>query len=69
MTARKPLQWYGDEDGRIGYPICQECSDYMNEPRLIEACASVGIEKGKSTGQLLRETVNAFHARKHEEQA
>ena len=65
MSKRKPLEWYGDEDGKLGWPVCPECFAYMNQPGMVEACASVGIEYGKSIGQMLRETVEAFHAKGH----
>ena len=65
MTKRKPLQWTGDDDGRLGFPACVECFDYLSQSGMIEAAASVGIEHGKSTGQMLREVVDAFHARRH----
>lgn len=66
MTKRKPLEWFGDEDGRVGYPACEECFDYIHTPGLLEACASVGIEHGKSTGLMLREFIDAYHARRHQ---
>lgn len=70
MSAkRKPLKWYGDEDGRLGYPTCPECFDYLAQPGMIEAAASVGIEHGKSTGLMLREVTDDFHARGHQEAA
>lgn len=65
MTKRKPLQWAEDEDDRVGIPCCMECFDEMNTPGLIEACASVGIEHGKSTGLMMREYIDSFHARRH----
>lgn len=65
MTKRKPLEWYADEDGSVGIPDCMVCFDRMNTSGLIEACASVGIEVGKSTGQLLRDYIEDFHARRH----
>ena len=65
MTKRKPLSWRGDEDGHVGYPDCVECFEHMNQPGMLEAAASVGIEHGKSTGQMIREAVDYFHARGH----
>lgn len=35
-------------------------------PGLTEACASVGIEHGKSAGQMLRDYLTAFHENGHE---
>jgi hypothetical protein len=51
----------------VGWPDCAECLDYLTRPGMIEAAASVGIERGKSTGQLLREVTEAYHDRRHEE--
>lgn len=64
MTARKPLEWYETSPGWL-MPGCLLCHDYMQTPGLLEACASVGIEHGKSTDQLLRETVDAYHIARH----
>jgi hypothetical protein len=65
MTKRKPLQWYGDEDDKLGWPDCDRCQREMDHPFLVTACASVGIEKGKSTGQMMREYIDSFHIRGH----
>lgn len=65
MTKRKPLEWYDDEGGKLGIPTCVECFEKMTEPGLIEACASVGIEHGKSTGQMVYEYINSYHAGGH----
>lgn len=67
MTKRKPLQWYGDEGGLLGYPACPECFEKMTSPGLIEACASVGIEHGKSTGLMMREFIDRYHANRHKD--
>lgn len=67
MTKRKPLQWYDDDNDRLGYPGCPDCFEYMMRPGMIEAAASVGIEYGKSTGLMLRDVVNSYHARGHKE--
>lgn len=65
MTKRKPLVWYDNEGDRLGVPACPECFEAMHEPGLIEACASVGIEHGKSTWLMMKEYIDAFHARHH----
>ena len=65
MTKRKPLEWFHDEGGRLGWPMCVECSEKMMTPGLLEACASVGIEHGKSTGLMMRDYIDAFHANRH----
>jgi hypothetical protein len=67
MTKRKPLEWYGDEDGRLGAPACPDCWDEMAKPGLVEACASAGIEHGKSTGLMMKEYIDSYHARGHKE--
>ena len=64
-SHKRRLQWHGDEDGKLGYPACPECFDYMHQPGMIEAAASVGIERGKSTGLMLREVTDAFHEAGH----
>jgi hypothetical protein len=48
---------------------CGECMSYASDrgPMLIEACASVGIERGKSTGLMLREYLQGYHERGHQE--
>ncbi len=63
----RPLTWTGDEADLLGYPDCPECLEYLTQPGMVEAAASVGIERGKSTGLMLREVVEAFHARGHQE--
>jgi hypothetical protein len=37
-------------------------------PGLTEACASVGIEYGKSTGQMMHDYLAGYHDRGHREQ-
>lgn len=64
MTKRKPLGWYETPDGGL-VPLCATCMDAMT-PALVEACASVGIEHGKSTGQMMVEYLNTYHARRHD---
>lgn len=61
----QPLRW--DPSGR---PDCLPCLEYLfAQPHLVGACASVGIERGKSTGQMLCEYLSAYHDRDHEEAA
>lgn len=67
MTKRKPLQWIDNDDGKLGYPACVECFETMMSPGLVEACASVGIENGKSTGLLMKEFLDLYHARRHKD--
>lgn len=47
---------------------CPDCMTYLGQhPMLIEACASVGIEHGRSTQAMLRSYMLAFHRRGHQE--
>ena len=43
---------------------CDECYAIVS-PQLIGACASVGIEHGKPTKQMVREYLAAYHERGH----
>lgn len=45
---------------------CTECLDYYRDrPHLTGACASVGIEHGMSTEQVLRQVLRDYHRRGH----
>ncbi len=46
---------------------CFECNEYAADggPALLGACASVGIERGKSTEMMLLEYLAAYHRRGH----
>jgi hypothetical protein len=45
---------------------CDTCMRYWaSQPYLGAACASVGIEHGKSTFQMVREYLAAYHERGH----
>lgn len=45
-----------------GIPDCAACTAHMfDQPMLVEACASVGIEHGKSTAETFREYIGAYH--------
>lgn len=48
---------------------CHECRAYYLADRdtLVAACASVGIEYGKSTGWMLRDYLTAYHDAGHDE--
>ena len=49
---------------------CGDCLMHLQaKPFLAEACASVGIERGKDTGTMLREYLADFHERGHQEVA
>jgi hypothetical protein len=49
---------------------CPECVGHrFGTPGLGEACASVGIENGRSASVMLREYLTAFHERGHEDPA
>jgi hypothetical protein len=43
---------------------CNDCLAYWT-PELTNACASAGIEHGKSTYQMIREYLAAHHERGH----
>lgn len=46
---------------------CDDCAEYwQTHPYLTAACASVGIEHGKDTTQMLREYFAGFHQRGHQ---
>ena len=61
MTKRKPLQWEN------GFPLCDKCAAHQRARgyALEFAFSSVGIEKGKSSGQMAREYFSAYHACGH----
>ena len=65
MTRRKPLGWLDTEWGRI--PDCSTCIDYMAQPWMAEAVASVAIEHPTTPGALMRRTVDTYHANRHRE--
>ena len=45
---------------------CGKCLEHWHsEPHLVHAFASVGIEHGKSTGEMAADYFASFHARKH----
>jgi hypothetical protein len=45
---------------------CGECEEHaLASPHLVGACSSVGIEHGKSTGQMMAEYLRSFHGRGH----
>lgn len=47
---------------------CPECLEYLyGHPHLIEACASVGISRGRSTSDMLVAHISGYHRRGHRE--
>ncbi len=45
---------------------CPPCMEYYyDHPHLVGACASVGIEHGKSTSQMLHTVLGVYHRRGH----
>lgn len=47
---------------------CSRClSHFLSTPMIVEAFASVGIEHGKSSGQMAQEFYAQYHANKHGE--
>lgn len=50
--------------------LCAECAAYRYmTPGLVEACWSVGIERGRDGGALLWEVLEAYHGNGHREAA
>jgi len=50
------------------YVNCDKCREYADsEPMLLHAFASVGIEHGKSSGQMAEEYFAEFHRSGHNE--
>jgi hypothetical protein len=48
---------------------CARCLDhYFDTPFLAEACASVGIEHGRTTGDMLTRYLAQYHQRGHKEE-
>jgi hypothetical protein len=46
---------------------CAKClQHFYDNPFIVEALASVGIEHGKSSGQMAREFYEVFHQNKHQ---
>ncbi len=49
---------------------CGACLEYrFATPMLAEACAAVGIERGRDAGAMLRDYLAQFHERGHQEAA
>ena len=49
-----------------GIPDCDDCQEHaFSQPMLSEACASVGIEHGKSTYEMFKTYIAAYHFRGH----
>lgn len=49
---------------------CQKClAHFAANPFIVEAFASVGIEHGKSSGQMAQEFYATFHKNKHRDPA
>jgi hypothetical protein len=65
MTKRKPLRWV-DVGGRHAVPDCETCFDFLTQPHMAEAIASVGIETG---GVNIRQLLDRYHANRHVEPA
>ncbi|HEX9991372.1 MAG TPA: hypothetical protein VGB14_00450 [Acidimicrobiales bacterium] len=63
-TATKALRWYDDGFGGQ-WPDCDACLARLREPGLRASCASVGIEHGKSTVDVLADYLDLFHRRGH----
>lgn len=64
--SHKPtrLEWV---DARFGQePDCDPCRAYLSRDHMVGAAASVGIEHGMTTGQMLRTLAEQYHANGHE---
>jgi hypothetical protein len=49
---------------------CPDCLDWLGRnPHIVGACASVGIEHGKSTSRVVFEYTAAYHFRQHRDAA
>lgn len=47
---------------------CFQCQEHFFErPEIMQACASVGIEHGKDTGELFRTYMATYHLGRHRE--
>ena len=64
MTKRVKLRWF-TMDGHE-WPECQLCLTRMADPVTVDACASVGLEHGKSTHEMMKEYLAVFHETGHE---
>ena len=61
-SGKEPRPWDPHE--------CTDCMVYLGaHPFLVEACASVGIERGRDTGSMLWDYLSDFHERGHQEAA
>jgi hypothetical protein len=68
--AEKPCAGSGKPPRQFDPNECGGCLEHLaRQPFLVEACASVGIEYGKSTGAMLLDYFTRFHERGHQEAA
>lgn len=45
---------------------CEKCQMFfLNRPFIVEACASVGMSNGKSTAEMLKIFMSAYHRKGH----
>ena len=45
---------------------CMDCEQHaIREPHIVGACASVGIEHGKSTAEMMKIYLDGYHKRGH----
>ena len=61
MTKRKPLEF----DPGTGFPLCDKCAEKLEDYALFAACASVGIEYGKTSYEMQTVYLRTFHAKGH----
>jgi len=57
------LKFVRVDDGWL--PECAECARKLQEPFLIEAAASVGIEHNMDSGRVLRGLLTSYHRNGH----
>jgi hypothetical protein len=61
--GRRPLQWV--DAGPYLLPDCYDCHQFLSQPGMAEAVASVGIERGSVN---VRDMVDRYHANRHDEE-
>ena len=59
----KKLQWFTMDGGE--WPECKDCLERMTDPVTVHACASVGIEHGKTVHEMMKGHLSMFHERGH----
>lgn len=65
VSVRRPLEWLDLPGGRGQVPACDGCLAWLSRPGAREACASVGIEHGRSADETARQAIERWHAAGH----